>query len=242
MLAACTVAAAALLLCCVLGVNRRKATLSTGVGLFPSRNGGLYQIASGFEGVNALQVNRSARIVLQLTFSTLFLGILVKAITLALFEKVLPREYSVSPAFDLAFYVIFASTAAWMCYMAVKTANEEYACGATYLQAFQALVWALAASCAFSLLLLALIDAAGERVDLVVVLNNVAFGGLYFAIGIFTGRLQRDIDALDEQPPPPADGDVELSHIEPDSAEVFEPSPVETANPMRSTEPETTEV
>ena len=244
-LAACTVAAAALLLCCVLGVNRRKATLSGhGVGLFPSRNGGLYQIASGFEGVNALQVNRSARIVLQLTFSTLFLGILVKAITLALFEKVLPREYSVSPAFDLAFYVIFASTAAWMCYMAVKTANEEYACGATYLQAFQALVWALAASCAFSLLLLALIDAAGERVNLVVVLNNAAFGGLYFAIGIFTGRLQRDIDALDEQPPPPADGDVELSHIEPDSAEVFEPS---TENPMRSTderrpEPETTEV
>ena len=146
--------------------------------------------------MNALQVNRSARIVLQLTFSTLFLGILVKAITLALFEKVLPREYSVSPAFDLAFYVIFASTAAWMCYMAVKTANEEYACGATYLQAFQALVWALAASCAFSLLLLALIDAAGERVNLVVVLNNAAFGGLYFAIGIFTGRLQRDIDAL----------------------------------------------
>ena len=77
-----------------------------------------------------------------------------------------------------------------------------------------------------------------------VVLNNAAFGGLYFAIGIFTGRLQRDIDALDEQPPPPADGDVELSHIEPDSAEVFEPS---TENPMRSTderrpEPETTEV
>ena len=39
----------------------------------------------------------------------------------------------------------------------------------------------------------------------------------------------------------------ELTHIEPDSAEVFEPSPVETANPMRSTderrpEPETTEV
>ena len=96
-------------------------------------------------------------------------------------------------------------------------------------------------------MVLALIDAAGERVDLVVVLNNVAFGGLYFAIGVFTGRLQRDIDALDEQPPPPADGDVELSHIEPDSAEVFEPSPVETANPMRSTderrpEPETTEV
>ena len=57
-------------------------------------------------------------------------------------------------------------------------------------------------------------------------------------------QLQRDIDALDEQPPPPADGDVELSHIEPDSAEVFEPS---TENPMRSTderrpEPETTEV
>ena len=84
----------------------------------------------------------------------------------------------------------------------VKTANEEYACGATYLQAFQALVWALAASCAFCLLLLALIDAAGERVNLVVVLNNAAFGGLYFAIGIFTGRLQRDIDVWRRAPPP----------------------------------------
>ena len=40
--------------------------------------------------------------------------------------------------------------------------EREYACGATYLQAFQALVWALAAPCAFSLLLLALIDAAGN--------------------------------------------------------------------------------
>lgn len=246
-LGACTVAAAALLLCCVLGVNRRKATESAfGVGLFPSRNGGIYQIASGFEGANALNVNRSARIVLQLTFSTLFLGVLVKAITLALFEKVLPREYSVSPAFDLAFYSIFATTAAWMCYMAVKTANDEYACGATYLQAFQALVWALAASCAFSLLLLALVDAAGEKINLVVVLNNVAFGGLYFAIGMYTARLQSDIDALEEQPPPPVDdGDgVELSHIEPDSAEVFEPPA--TANPMRrpglETLPETTEV
>jgi len=52
------------------------------------------------------------------------------------------------------------------------------------------------------------------------------------------------LEAVDWRPPPPADGDVELSHIEPDSAEVFEPS---TENPMRRTdegrpEPETTEV
>ena len=98
--------------------------------------------------------NRSARIVLQLTFSTLFLGILVKAITLALFEKVLQADTRYLQPSTSRFPSSSPRRRPWMCYMAVKTANEEYACGATYLQAFQALVWALAASCAFSLLLL----------------------------------------------------------------------------------------
>ena len=63
------------------------------------------------------------------------------------------------------------------------------------LQAFQALVWALAASCAFSLLLLALIDAAGERVNLVVVLNN-GLRRLVLRYRHLHGTAPTDIDAL----------------------------------------------
>ena len=40
-------------------------------------------------------------------------------------------------------------------------------------------MWALVASCAFTLALMLLVTAAGENVDVVGVLLNVAFGGLY---------------------------------------------------------------
>jgi len=243
-LAAVTLGAAVLVVAGVLCANRRSAAESAGragVGLFPSSSGGLYQIASGFEGAGSLAVDRSARIVLQLTCLALLLGVIVKVVELALFLALVPREHAVSPGFDLAFTTVFATCAAYMCYMAVKTANDEYACGMTYLQAFQALVWALAASCGFSLLLLALVGSAGEHLDVVGVLLNVAFGFLYGTIAIFALRLQRDVDALDSDAPAPratGDGDdeagvIELSDFpEPDSADVFEPDSDAIENPV----------
>ena len=108
-------------------------------------------------------------------------------------------------AVDLAFHVCFSAAAAWLGVKAVRTRNEHYACQSTYLQAFQALVFALGAVSAFMLLLLLLVTSSGERFDVVGVLLNVAFALLYLTTGVYASRLQAEIDAL-EAPPGDADG------------------------------------
>ena len=102
---------------CVFCFNRLPGDMSAGrdedgfVGLFPSRRGGLYQIASGFEDA---KVNRLARIVLQLTFATLLLGLLFKALVVALFAAFVKPKHAVGPVVDLVFNVVFSAAAAWL--------------------------------------------------------------------------------------------------------------------------------
>ena len=185
---------------------------TSNVGLFPSfsrsRPEGLYQIASGFEGHETLAVNRSCRIVLQLMFSTLFLGIVFKALVVVLFLALVPPEHAAPPVVDFAFTLCFGGGACWLGLRAVRTRNKPMCTGTTYLQAFQGLVWALVASCAFTLALMLLVTAAGENVDVVGVLLNVAFGGLYATTGYYARQLQREVDLL-PRPEAPDDG-VEL--------------------------------
>eukprot|EP00629_Pelagomonadales_sp_RCC1024_P008712 CAMPEP_0119276666 /NCGR_PEP_ID=MMETSP1329-20130426/15752_1 /TAXON_ID=114041 /ORGANISM="Genus nov. species nov., Strain RCC1024" /LENGTH=435 /DNA_ID=CAMNT_0007277103 /DNA_START=69 /DNA_END=1373 /DNA_ORIENTATION=- len=232
-LSGCVLACAGCVVGCVVCSNRLEGDRSAGrdgfVGLFPARRGGLYQIASGFEDA---RVNRLARIVLQLTVSTLLLGLLFKALVVVLFVEFVKREHAVGPAVDLAFHACFSAAAAWLGVKAVRTRNEHYACQSTYLQAFQALVFALGAVSAFMLLLLLLVTSSGERVDVVGVLLNVAFALLYLTTGVYASRLQAEIDAL-EAPRGAADdaGGLELAQFPPPDGPDDDDAPVVSADP-----------
>lgn len=220
-LSACVMALAAATILLVVLSNRLRPDQNAGpsVGLFPSfsrsRPEGLYSIPSGFDGAEALAVNRSCRIVLQLTFATLVLGVLFKAIVVVLFLALVPPEHAAPPAVDLVFTATFAGGAAWLGVRSVRTRNQKWICGSTYLQAFVGMVWALVLSCLFTLLLMLLFAAGGnEPLDVVGVLLNVAFGALYATTGFYARRLQREVDALPPRPDLTSPGDVQLADLE----------------------------
>ena len=113
-LAACTVAAAALLLCCVLGVEGRPRYRGHGVGLFPSRNGAL----SNRVGLRRRECCRSTdpRESCSSSRSRRYSWASGQSHNARIIREGASQGVLGTPAFDLAFYVIFASTAAWMCW------------------------------------------------------------------------------------------------------------------------------